>query len=220
MIFNSWALSQWLFAAAVLAGLPALLLLLSLRGRKRGKFPRVCGALLFLALAIPLAGLGLLLRNYAWLLADQPVATIALEQLAPQRYRATLVPAGKPAIVRELLGDEWQLDARVLRWQLPAALAGVPSVYQLERLSGRYGDPKDELTRPRSVYDLRSDWDFWQCQQRWAIYLHLADARWGSAAYLPMLNGARYRVMINARGGLVAMPADARTEALLRDAGW
>jgi hypothetical protein len=220
MLSTSWTLSQWLFVAAAVAVLPALLLLLSLRKRARGKFLRVCAALLFLAMAIPLAGLGLLLRNYAWLVVDQPVATIALEQLAPQRYRATLVPAGKPAIVHELLGDEWQLDARVLRWRLPVVLAGVPPVYQLERLSGRYGDPKDELTRPRSVYDLRGDWDFWQCQQRCAMRLHLADARWGSAAYLPMLDGARYRVLIGARGGLVAMPADARTETLLRDAGW
>jgi hypothetical protein len=220
MALGSWALSDWLFTAAVLAGLPALLLLLSLRKRARGKFLRVCGALLLLAMAIPLAGLGLMLRNYAWLVVDQPVATIALEQLAPQRYRATLVPVGKPALVRELLGDEWQLDARVLRWRLPVLLAGVPPVYQLERLSGRYGDPKDELIRPRSVHDLRGDWDFWQYQQRCAMRLRLADARWGSAAYLPMLDGATYRVAINARGGLVATPADARTEALLRDAGW
>jgi len=214
------SLSQWLFVAAALAGLPALLLLLSLRGRKRGNFLRICGALFFLAAAIPLAGLGLLLRNYAWLVDDRPVATIALEQLAPQRYRATLVPTGKPAMVRELLGDEWQLDARIVRWQLPVVLAGVPPVYQLERLSGRYGDPKDELTRPRSVHDLREDWDFWQFQQRWAMQMHLADARWGSAAYLPMLDGATYRVAINARGGLIAVPADERTEKLLHDAGW
>ncbi len=213
-------LSNCLLAAAALAGLPALLLLLSLFGRVRGKFLRACAAVLLLAAAIPLAGAGWLLRNYAWLVADQPVATISLQKLAPQRFLTTLVPTGKPAMVSELYGDEWQLDARVLRWQLPVVLAGVPPVYQLERLSGRYEDPRAESTRPRSVRDLRREWDFWQWQQRWATRVHLADARWGSAAYLPMLDGASYRVAINARGGLVAVPADARTEALLRAAGW
>lgn len=214
------SLSQWLFAAAAVAGGLALVLLLSTRGRARGTFLRRAAALLCFLLAIPLAGLGLLLQDYAWLLDDQPVATIALQQQAPQRYLATVEPAGKSAIVRELYGDEWQLDARVIRWRLPLVFAGLPPVYRLERLSGRYGDPKDELSKPRSVHDLRSDWDFWQFQQRWAGQLHLADARWGSAAYLPMLDGAHYRVVISTRGGLIAQSADANTEKLLRDAGW
>ncbi len=57
-------------------------------------------------------------------------------------------------------------------------------------------------------------------QQRYAVLAQLADARWGSAAYLPMLDGASYRVSINPRGGLVAKPADEKTEALLRESGW
>jgi hypothetical protein len=35
-----------------------------------------------------------------------------------------------------------------------------------------------------------------------------------------MLDGASYTVFINPRGGLVAKPADEKTEALLRLAGW
>ncbi|MEO8160224.1 MAG: hypothetical protein ABI588_02300 [Arenimonas sp.] len=213
-------LSDWLFVAAAIGGLLALVLAVGALRRPRARLLRWLGVLLLLGLAIPLGGLGLLLRHYHWLVDDQPVATIALKQLSPQRYAATLVPAGKPAMERELLGDEWQLDARVVRWQLPVLLAGVPPVYRLERLSGRYGDPKEELSKPRSVYDLRDRWDFWQFQQRQASWLHLADARWGSAAYLPMLDGATYRVAINPRGGLVATPADAKTEALLRASGW
>ena len=214
------SLSQCLFVAAAIAGGLALLLLLSARGRARGRFLRRAVALLCLLLAIPLAGLGLLLRNYTWLLDDQPVALISLQQQAPQSYLATLEPTGRPAMIFELAGDDWQLDARIIRWQLPLVFAGLPPVYHLERLSGRYGDPKEDLSKPRSIHDLRGDWDFWQFRQRWAANLHLVDAHWGSAAYLPMLDGARYRVVINARGGLVAQPADAKTEALLRDAGW
>jgi hypothetical protein len=214
------SLSDWLFVAAAFFGLLALILAAGAIRRPRARLWRALGALLMLALALPLGGLGLLLKQYHWLLDDQPVATLALRQLGPQRFQATLVPTGKAAIERELLGDEWQLDARVIRWRLPVLLAGMPPVYRLERLSGRYGDPKEELSKPRSVHDLRARWDFWRFQQAQAGWLHLADARWGSAAYLPMLDGATYRVTINPRGGLVATPADPRTEDLLRDAGW
>jgi hypothetical protein len=214
------SLSDWLFVGAAITGVLGLLAVISTFGRPRRNFLRWTFALLMMGLALPMGGLGLLLRHYHWLIDDQPVAVIALKQLAPQRFQATLVPAGQPAMERELLGDEWQLDARVVRWQLPTAIAGLAPVYRLERLSGRYGDPKDEVSRPRSVHDLRDRWDFWMFQQRYLSSLHLADARWGSAAYLPMLDGASYRVSINPRGGLVAKPADQKTEELLRQAGW
>jgi hypothetical protein len=213
-------LSDWLFIGSTITGVLAVLLIASTIGRTRGNLLRWCGALLLLALALPMGGLGLLLRHYNWLTTDQPVAIIALKQLAPQDFQATLVPTGKQAIVRELFGDQWQLDARIVRWQLPAAFAGLPAVYRLERLSGRYAEPQDELAKPRSVHDLREGWDFWTFQQRYFMRLRLVDARWGSAAYLPMLDGATYRVSINPRGGLVATPADTKTEGLLRAAGW
>ena len=100
------SLSDYLLVACAVAGLLALLLTASALRRPRGRWLRGLGAALLLALAIPLGGLGLLLRQYHWLLDDQPVATIALQQLGPQRFQATLVPTGKPATRHELLGDE------------------------------------------------------------------------------------------------------------------
>ena len=70
------------------------------------------------------------------------------------------------------------------------------------------------------MHDLRESWDFWTIKQKYLAQLPIADARWGSAAYLPMIDGASYTVFINPRGGLVAKPADEKTEALLRLAGW
>lgn len=189
------------------------------RPRRRGWLGRALGALA-LVLALALAGLGGLLRGYHWLVADVPVAQLSLRQLGPQRFEATLVLDDQPPRTLELRGDEWQLDARVIRWTLPGRLAGLPPVYRFERLSGRYGDPKQELAAPRSVHDLRTGWDFWEFRQRWLSRWPVADARWGSAAYLPMLDGARYQVSLAPGGGLVAKPADDATENLLREAGW
>ncbi len=217
------SLSNWLLlAAAVLAVLGLLPWLRPRRTRRhgrRGGLGRALG-LLVLLLALGLAGLGGLLRQYHWLTADVPVATISLRQLGSQRFEATLVRPGQPDRQFEILGDEWQLDARVIRWTLPGQLAGMRPVYRFERLSGRYGDPKQELVAERSVHDLREGWDFWEFRQRWLADLPVADARWGSAAYLPMIDGATYEVLLNPRGGLVARPADPKTELLLQQAGW
>jgi hypothetical protein len=213
------AISAWLWIVA------AVLLLVGAwawlyRSRGPAKFLlRTTGTVLLLA-ALGLAGLGGLLRQYAWLLDDVPAATISLRGLGPQRFEATLRLGDEPDRVLELLGDEWQLDARVIRWTLPGQLAGIPPVYRFERLSGRYSDPAQELSGQRSVHDLRGEWDFWEFRQRWLADLPIADARWGSAAYLPMIDGATYQVYLSPRGGLVAKPADAATAKLLDEAGW
>src|SRR5690606_1866301 len=145
---------------------------------------------------------------------------LSLRQLGTQWYIGSLQVGDDPAREYELRGDEWQLDARVLRWKLPGQLAGLRPVYRLERLSGRYGDPKQDLAGQRSVHDLREGWETWEVRQRLLAALPWADARWRSGAYLPMLDGATYSIHLSPTGGPVATPADARTEALLREAGW
>jgi hypothetical protein len=212
------SMELWVAAAGVFA--LGVLFIRSGGGRARLKTLRWLLGLILIGFALALGTAGLLLRQYVWLLEDVPVANLQLRQLQPQHYQATLRAGDAEPKVFDLRGDEWQLDARVLRWRLPAVLAGMPPVYSLERLSGRYGDPKQELTSPRTVHDLRSSWDFWTFKQKYLAQLPIADARWGSAAYLPMLDGASYTVFINPRGGLVAKPADEKTEALLRAAGW
>lgn len=212
-------ISMWLWAvAAVLFLVGAWAWLYRTRGLSK-LLLRTLGTGLVLA-ALGLAGLGGLLRQYAWLLEDVPVATISLRALAPQRFQATLHLGDAPTRTVDLAGDEWQLDARVIRWTLPAQLGGLAPVYRFERLSGRYTDTAQELASERSVHDLRENWDFWEFRQRWLADLPIAEARWGSAAYLPMIDGATYQVYISPRGGLVARPADAATERLLDEAGW
>lgn len=212
-------LTGMLWTAAAAAGVIGLWLLLKRARRGAALLRRFVGLLLVLV-ALGLAGGGVLLRQYRWLLEDVPAATITLHQQGPQLFAASLAIDGEPPREYRLHGDEWQLDARVIRWTLPAQLGGVPPVFAFERLSGRYGDPKQELSGERSVHDLRGEHDFWAFHQAWLGNLPFADARWGSAAYLPMLDGASYVVYVAPRGGLVAKPADEATERLLDAAGW
>ncbi len=221
-------MSPWsiLLVSGACVALLALLMLLPRRRAHRGRhggrrWLRVLFGLPLLLSGIALCLLGVSLRSYLTLDGETVVAQIVLKQAGVQRYRAELSAAGQVRSF-DLAGDEWQLDARLITWKLPALLAGVKPLYRLERLQGRYGDVKQELDAPRTVYSLRSggELDLWTLKRQYPKALPFADAQFGSAAYLPMLDGARYSVSLGTRGGLVARPADAATHDLLRESGW
>lgn len=212
-----------LLLAALVPGLAGLMLAMSCRGRRSAvsKFGRGMSATVLLLIAALIALLGVSVLGYARLLQDVEVATLSVRQVDVQHYRVDL-SSDNLARSFELYGDEWQLDARVLRWKLPAALAGAPPLYRLERLSGRYGDPKQELEARRSIHPLAQHAfpDLWTLRRQFPRALNFVDADYGSAAYLPLLDGASYHVSLSPRGGLVAQPADEATRELLREAGW
>lgn len=224
----------WLGLAAFLIAVPGLVMLVSSgNGQSHPWSPRRLHlmrrlfGLVLLLLAIALGLLGFSVHRYLQLFQDRPVAALEMARESPQRFRVklTLVGDGGTAdSVREftLMGDAWMLDARVLRWQLPAALAGVPSLYRLERLSGRYDNLDQERTAERSVYEVQTaaPVDLFSLKQQFSRWLPFVDARYGSATWMPMLDGARYLILFNDRGGLLARPADAHTAGLLRDTGF
>jgi hypothetical protein len=119
----------------------------------------------------------------------------------------------------QLRGDEWQIDARVLKWRAIGNLLGFDSLYRLERLSGRYGDITQEKSAPRTVFALAEDpgVDFWSLLRRHHQYVPLADALYGSAAYVPMAEGAEYAVSVSASGLVVRPGNDAARQAV---GGW
>jgi len=176
------------------------------------------GALVLFA-AVAAAFVVLNLATYARLTHEQPAAHVALRQLGERRFVASIQTPGAPARHYELVGDEWQIDARVLKWRGVATLIGFDTAYRLERLSGRYSDVAAERTAPRTVYALAPETglDLWTLVRRHHRYLPLADALYGSAAYVPMAESAEYDVSVSA-SGLVVRPAnDAARKAV---GGW
>ena len=94
------------------------------------------------------------------------------------------------------------------------------SLLRLERLSGLYGDPKQQVATPGDRHDLRARWDLWEVRERALGRWPVAQARWGALAPMPMLDGTTYDVFVEANGALVAKPADAATVQRLKAAGW
>ena len=159
------------------------------------------------------------LRSYNRLTAEQEAARVAMRQVAPKQFTLSVQPKGGRSQNFEVLGDEWQIDARLLKWRPLGTIAGFDTVYRLERLSGRYADIAEERAAKRTVYGLadRSAIDLWAAVRRYQEYLPLADALYGSAAFVPMAEGAEYVVSVSA-SGLVVRPAnDAARKAV---GGW
>jgi len=214
-------------AILAIPSLIALLIAIGLLARRRrgagiGLFLRRMFGLAFLLIAIALGALALALHSYRSLHADVPVAQLTLRQVAPQRFSATLTPAAGALRTFELQGDQWEVDARVVRWQLPPRLAGVPPLYQLERISGRYVDIQKEREATRTLFDLTDagQLDLWTLKRQFPQWLPFVDADFGSGAYLPMVDGGRFDLLLSPDGGLVAKPADQATRDKLRDKHW
>src|SRR5512138_479696 len=136
-----------------------LLLVLACQRLYRARFLAAGGSALMgsllLAVAAVLFVVSLNLHTYARLTHEKPVAEIVFEARGPQQFRATLaqVPSGQMQLFM-LAGDEWQLDARVLKWRGWANLLGFDAQYRLERIGGRYRDIAQERSAPRTVHEL------------------------------------------------------------------
>jgi hypothetical protein len=205
----------------VLLGVP--LLVAALRRLRR---LRLVGGTLYLLsggtviLLVAVAGLvAANLFTYARLTHEQEAARITSRQLGERHFAVSLQARNAPPRHFQVRGDEWQVDARVLKWRPMGNLVGLDTLYRLERLSGRYGDVTSERASQRTVYDLAEDpgLDLWTLTRRYQRYVPLADALYGSAAFVPMAEGAEYVVSVSASGLVVRPGNEAARKAV---GGW
>jgi hypothetical protein len=159
------------------------------------------------------------LYTYARLTHEQEAARVSMRQLGERRYVLSVQPQGQPPRHYEVRGDEWQMDARVLKWRAMGTLLGFDTLYRLERLSGRYGSVTAERAGPRTVHDLSEETslDLWSLVRRHHAYVPFADALYGSAVYVPMSEGAEYTVSVSASGLVVRPGNDTARKAV---GGW
>ncbi|MDH3748766.1 MAG: cation/multidrug efflux pump [Gammaproteobacteria bacterium] len=156
-------------------------------------------------------GFGMLLLtsiySYAQLTGEQAIGSIEFTKNAPGDYTARLMVNGETDRLLPMLGDEWQIDARVVTWKPPVTILGLDPIYQLERLSGRYADIGREVSEQRTVHALANDnpLDVWHIARKFPILLPGVDAYYGTATYVPMADGARFEVSLS-RDALIARP--------------
>jgi hypothetical protein len=177
------------------------------RRRVLGGMAHGAAALIFLLAAVCAVLIGTNLRSYQRLAYEQPAGELQLTKGGDRQFDAVLTyPDGQHASFL-LRGDEWQVDARVLKWHAFANLVGFDAAYRLERISGRYTRLEDERNLPRTVYDLHAPGriDPWELAHRYRSWVPWLDTLYGSAAFLPMADGALYEIKVS-QSGLVARP--------------
>ena len=202
-----------IFMVAVLA-CGALALACAVHAVTLGTRRRMVGAAVYgLAgiAALALAGVVALavvdLSAYERLTAEAPVVEVRFRQQGEGRYAAELLYPDGASEAFDLAGDEWQLDARVLKWHGFAARLGLEPVFRVERIGGRYRDIEDERNQMRTVFETRRPpgIDLWRLARRLQRWLPWVDAAYGSATFLPMADGAHFAVSISSTG-LLARP--------------
>ncbi|MGD0504955.1 MAG: hypothetical protein ABSD02_19640 [Steroidobacteraceae bacterium] len=198
-----------LIAACTLAGFLFLITAIrrfQLRHMSGGLFHGTSALVLFLAAAI-LFLITVNLHTYQRLTEEAPAGEIQFVKLGPHQYNGVLTyPDGEVAYF-PLSGDEWQIDARILKWTAAANLVGFDTAFRLERVSGRYSGIDDERSQPRTVYELHPPGkiDLWSLIHDYHRWLPWFDALYGSATYLPMADGALYDIKASP-SGLLARP--------------
>lgn len=182
-------------------------------------FCRGLFGLALLAIAVLIGLTAFDVYSYKQILQEQSVATINFDRIDNQHYFAVLADKdGKEQRV-ELRGDQWQLDARIVKWDGYLATLGLKPAYRLERLSGRYYDIEKETTAKRTAYTVHNSlygMDVWKVLNTHPDWVPVIDAVYGSATYLPMKDGALFEITLS-NTGLVARPINAPAREALAE---
>ncbi len=196
---------------ALLALTGFLFLIAALRRLRWGRFMGATlhgtAAVVLIAVSVCAALIAANMRTYQRLGFEQPAGELQLKQTAKRQFNATLTYPGGERANFDLQGDEWQIDARVLKWHALANLLGFDAAYRLERISGRYSGLDDEVAQPRTVYGLNPTQkiDPWALAHQYHSWIPWVDAVYGSATFLPMADGALYEIKVS-QSGLLARP--------------
>jgi hypothetical protein len=155
------------------------------------------------------------LTSYRSLVGMQTVATVSTQRQAEQIWQVTLQSQGEIAAVRTLQGDQWQIDARIIRFSGPFRWLDIAPGYRLEQLRGRYTSLEQERSAPRTVIGLAEGiWpDLWQWDQQ--VNLPFVEAVDGNMTFMPMRDGAVFEVKLSS-SGLVAVPVNEQARAAVQ----
>lgn len=152
--------------------------------------------------------------SYGVITQDKTIATVGVKEVADKQFELTVaIPDGEKQRYT-VKGDLWQLDVRVINWGGPLKMIGLESGYRLDRLSGRYISLEAERSAERTVYDISGVatlTDVWTLVSN-NSWLPWIEAKYGSATYLPMKDGALYAVSLNDEG-VFAKPLNGPAES-------
>ena len=189
-----------------LCGLLALLFLIfSIKAFKQkqlwGGLGQLSSAVIFLLLATVAGLLGLATWGYKALSFEETAAIVTITELSPQRFRAQFNFIDGSSQTLTLAGDQLYVDAKIIKWHPFANLLGFRTLYELDRVSGRYDQIEDEESKPRTLYslELERSLDLFRLSRQFKRLHFLVDAEYGSATFSDIEN-AEYQLNVTTSG--------------------
>ena len=202
-------LSPLLITTLVFALLSAVALvaaLASVRERRPGSaLVTALIGLFFLAVSALAATISVATRGYDALTREVVAAAVAIQRTDRQAFRATVRFPDNRVAIFDLAGDEFYVDAHILKWHPVVNILGLHTAYELDRIAGRYRDLEDERTRPRTIYSLSLEKpvNMFHLARRYRLLRPLVDTEYGSATFAPAGQRSEYEVRVSTSGLLL-----------------
>ncbi|HEY2068042.1 MAG TPA: hypothetical protein VGG48_00685 [Rhizomicrobium sp.] len=216
----------WLLLPAAVAVLGLFVFVRGFRHMFTGEpgrgVPRLIVGAPLAIIGLAFALLGVNIQSFARLTYEAPVADVTVKAVNPAQnlYQVTVNRLDGPqqTLVCNLQGDEWSLSARVQKWKPWANTVGLDATYTLDQMDNKYLDAVRANGKPITACDLKGpppavnqyvpkSWVFWLTD-----HSYTEDRKFGSAAYMPLANGATYRVIMT-QSGLNAEPTNHAAKA-------
>lgn len=161
--------------------------------------------LLFLSLSALCATITVSTQGYRALTREEVAATVVVNRLSPTRFSARFTFADGREEVFMLAGDEFYVDAHILKWKPFANVLGLHTAYELDRVAGRYMKVEDEQSLRRTVYPLAEEkpMNMYDLRSRFPVLKPLVDTEYGSATFIAVEDWAEFEVRVSTTGLLI-----------------
>ena len=176
--------------------------------RKKKLFSSAFRFLLAL-LALSSAGLlGMIViatEGYRALTHEEIAAVVKTEPIGAKWFTAHFrFPDGHEASYR-LAGDALYVDAHILKWKPIVNILGLHTAYELDRVTGRYMDLKEERESIRTVFLLSraKPMNMFTLRQHYSLLRPLLDAEYGSASFINADKPAHFEISVSTTGLLI-----------------
>ncbi|MFT6734972.1 MAG: hypothetical protein ACJAS9_003174 [Polaribacter sp.] len=172
-----------------------------------GASGKLTNTLIFGLLSTSLSFFLLGISGYHSLTYEELLAEIEITPIEQQKFKAILRYKDGTELDFELLGDEIEIQANILKWKSWSNILGLRTSYRLDRVVGRYSKLSDEKNKKRSVYSLtdenKLDIASWRKQYEYLNFL--LDVEHGSASFVSAEKSQKYNLVVT-NDGLMLRP--------------
>jgi hypothetical protein len=139
------------------------------------------------------------IQGYRALIQEKVAARVKIEPTGSEKFVAYFsFPNGREETF-SLAGDQFYVDAHILKWKPVVNFFGLHTAYELDRVAGRYSRLEDELSKPHTVFSLSKSKpvDMFSLRERYSLLSPLLDAEYGSATFIQAKEPTEVEVQVS-----------------------